>query len=356
MPKRDANAIVMEEGSDGLRNWLDRAPALHWEDLNEDHGFEPDVEEPASLELDTICAREFARLELPPRATILEPILPERGLAMLFAGRGIGKTHVALGIAYAVSIGGEFLRWRAGEPHNVLYVDGEMPQQALQERLLAIMANADRRPRADALRFLCMDRQPLGLSLNLADPKHQELVNFQLGDAKFLVLDNLSTLVNGGPENDAESWISMQAWLLQLRRQGVTVLVVHHAGRGGNARGTSKREDVLDTVIQLKHPDDYEPDDGARFEVHLTKARGVFGDEALGFEARLETDENGGAIWVCADLDGAEQEDLDRVLELSESGMSIREIASEISQSKSKVQRMLKKVKRRKKEPSAASA
>ena len=64
--------------------------------------------------------------------------------------------------------------------------------------------------------------------------------------------------------------------------------MVHHARRGGNARGTSKREDVLDTVIQLKHPDDYDPEDGARFEVHLTKARGISGDEALPFEAKLE--------------------------------------------------------------------
>ncbi len=36
-------------------------------------------------------------------------------------------------------------------------------------------------------------------------------------------------------------------------------------------RGTSRREDVLDTVIQLKRPKDYEPEDGGRFEVHFTK-------------------------------------------------------------------------------------
>jgi putative DNA primase/helicase len=59
-----------------------------------------------------------------------------------------------------------------------------------------------------------------------------------------LGIESAATLVNGGAENDAESWISMQAWQLQLRRRGVTALVVHHAGRGGNARGTSKREAV----------------------------------------------------------------------------------------------------------------
>ena len=40
----------------------------------------------------------------------------------------------------------------------------------------------------------------------------------------------------------------MQQWLLRLRRRGVSVLVVHHAGKNGDQRGISKREDLLDTA------------------------------------------------------------------------------------------------------------
>ena len=293
------------------------------------------------LKLDTICVREFARLKLPPRKMVLDPILPEGGLAMLFAGRGIGKTHVALGIAHAVSCGGEFLRWRAETPRNVLYVDGEMPQQAIQERLVAAMEGG-RRPQDGPLRLLCMDRQPLGTSINLAEPKHQRLIDSHLTDVDLLVLDNLSTLVNGGPENEAESWIPVQKWLLDLRRRGITVLIVHHASRGGNARGSSKREDVLDTVIQLKHPVGYDPADGARFEVHLTKARGIFGEDAMAFEARLEV-ENGAAKWVCSDVTDDDEGDRQRVQALRDQGKSQREIARETGMSKSAVNRKLKK-------------
>ena len=85
----------------------------------------------------------------------------------------------------------------------------------------------------------------------------------------------------------------MQSWLLRLRRQGVSVLLIEHEGRSGNPRGTSKREDVLDTLINLKHPDDYQVEDGARFEVHLGKARGVFGEAAKPFEAKLEVRDGG---------------------------------------------------------------
>jgi putative DNA primase/helicase len=301
---------------------------------------------------DTICVNDFAKLELPPRTMVLDPILPTGGLGMVFAGRGIGKTHVALGIAWAVSTGGKFLRWHAPVPRDVLYVDGEMPQQALQDRLKGIRATDNFRPDDGAFRLLCMDRQELGMSINLADPKQQKIIDMQLENTSFMVLDNLSTLMNGGPENDAESWDAMQAWLLQLRRRGMTVLVVHHAGRNGNARGTSKREDVLDTIIQLKHPTDYNSTDGARFEVHLTKARGVFGDGAEAFVARMETDEQGAVTWVCSDLEGGDEEEREAVLKLSEAGKSVREIGKELNMSKSSVGRLLQKAKRLKEEQS----
>jgi hypothetical protein len=133
-----------------------------------------------------------------------------------------------------------------------------MPQELLQERAKAMIApSACEPPHPDFFRLLSMDRQELGVSLNLALPEHQAAVEAHLGNVDLLILDNISTLVNSGRENDAESWNEMQAWLLRLRRMGKTGLLIHHSGRGGNARGTSKREDVLDTVIQLKHPKDY---------------------------------------------------------------------------------------------------
>src|SRR3712207_8616616 len=42
------------------------------------------------------------------------------------------------------------------------------------------------------------------------------------------------------------------------------VLFIHHQGKGGTQRGTSRKEDVLDTVIALRRPDDYSPAEGAR--------------------------------------------------------------------------------------------
>ena len=68
---------------------------------------------------------------------------------------------------------------------------------------------------------------------------------------------------------------------------GKSVLLIHHAGKGGQQRGTSRREDVLDTVINLKRPTDYKTEEGVRIEFHFEKCRSLLGDKVKAFEARL---------------------------------------------------------------------
>src|SRR6202035_2222966 len=104
-------------------------------------------------------------------------------------------------------------------------------------------------------------------------------------------------------------------------RRNISVLIVHHAGKGGQQRGTSRREDVLDTVISLRHPADYSPTEGAKFEVHYEKLRGVYGEDAKPFEAKLETREDV-AVWSVRELDDANRA---RVEALLDDGHSLRE-------------------------------
>jgi AAA domain len=52
-------------------------------------------------------------LDIPERQMILDPVIPEKGLAMLYAGRGTGKTFVACGMSHAAATGTKFLKWQA---------------------------------------------------------------------------------------------------------------------------------------------------------------------------------------------------------------------------------------------------
>jgi RecA-family ATPase len=278
---------------------------------------------------------EFLTVTLPPRETLLAPWLPRRGLAMIHAPRGIGKTHVALGTAWAVAAGGGFLRWTTpGGAFRVVVFDGEMPGILLQERLKRVVdASGLEPPLPEYLRIAAADVRRDGLP-DLADPTSHQFYADVIGDADLVVIDNLSTICRGLKENEADSWAPVQSWCLAQRRQNKSVLLIHHDGKNGGQRGTSRKEDVLDTVIGMRKPPDYQADQGARFEIHFEKARGFYGPEAEPFEARLI-----GEQWQESAIKSGD--DLDTLNALRQQGLSIRDIAERTGLSKSTVQRKL---------------
>lgn len=289
--------------------------------------------------LHVVNMAELLEMDLPERGHILYPVIPEQGLVMLYAPRGLGKTWAALTIAYAVASGqAVFGGWKAPEPRRVLYLDGEMPARTMKERVASIAAGYDGEPPdADYLRILTPDLQPDYMP-NIATPEGQADLAPFLADVDLVVVDNIATLGRHGRENESEGWLPVQEWLLRLRRMGKAVLLIHHAGKGGNQRGTSAREDILDTVIAMKRPEDYQAEEGARFEVHLEKARGMCGAEAKPFEATLRMD-NGVAVWTTRQIEDAENA---RIVSLHREGLKPKEIATEMGKHLSTIYRRMK--------------
>lgn len=285
------------------------------------------------------CA-DLLMMDLPERGYVLNPIIPEQGLVMLYAARGLGRTWAALSMAYAVASGQSlFGKWTAPEARRVLYIDGEMPASILKERLASIAQGFDEEADPDFLRILTPDLQH-GYMPNLSTPEGQADVAPHLEGTALVVLDNLATLTRHGRENEAESWAPVQAWILEQRRSGRSVLLVHHAGKGGNQRGTSAREDVLDVVIALRRPDDYSPAEGARFCVHLEKSRGFSGPEAEPFEVHLHI-EDGTATWAASAYEDAE---LVRIKELIAEGKKPEAIIKEMGISRATYFRRQKEI------------
>ena len=284
--------------------------------------------------------REFVTMNIPPRDLLLSPWLESASLAMIYAQRGVGKTHVAMHIAHALATGGDFLKWKAEKAVPVLYLDGEMPAPSMQERWKALIAATGKEPEPGMLRLASRDLQPLAEIPNLATAEGQAEINRRLGNARVLILDNLSSLMYGVKENEAEGWEGVGQWAIKQRALGLTVIFVHHAGKTGGQRGSSKREDLLDVVIKLDRPSDYRPEQGARFSVHFEKARSLCGAAVAPFEAHMDPEATGEARWT---VKGAE--DNDRLLELREQGLSMEAIASELGVNKSTVLRRLLKLK-----------
>lgn len=281
---------------------------------------------------------EFLSREIPPRDYLLEPVIPCQGIAMIHGPRGLGKTHVSLGIAYAIASGGTFLKWAAPRPMGVLFVDGEMPARTLQERLGNIINSSDAEATAP-LKLVTPDLNIERGMPNLSETVGQAAIDELVDDTiKVIIVDNLSCLARSGVENDAESWLPIQSWALRHRAAGRSVVFIHHSSKNGAQRGTSRREDVLDTVIGLRKPADYVAEQGACFEVHYEKARGFYGDMAKSFSAKLTADEAGKQTWVMRDLEDDRES---KIAQMHADGMKPNDIATELGINRSTVYRRL---------------
>lgn len=281
----------------------------------------------------------LARMQFKQREVFLAPWLHSQDLCMVFAPRGVGKTHFNLGVSYALATGGSFAKWTAPKARKVLYLDGELPGIVMQSRLL--MHCPAKEPAEGFLRIFTPDLLPEGRGLpDLSTYAGQEEVEAMIEpDTEVVVVDNLSCWARTGRENEAESWLPVADWILSLRRRGIAVILTHHAGKGGQQRGTSKREDLLDVVLSLSRPTDYEPSQGAVFVAEFTKARNLAGDDAESIELRLVgTDDQ--AAWTWRTVESSTYE---RVLALAKEDMKPGEIAAELEINKSTVSRHLRK-------------
>lgn len=292
--------------------------------------------------LRALDVHDLARVPFKVRETILAPWLHSQDLCMVFASRGIGKTHFGIAIAYAVAAGGKFLRWHAPKPAKVLYLDGELPGGVMQRRLL--MHCPDAEPAPGFLRVFTPDLPEMdGRALpDLSTYEGQDEIDAMIEpDTALVIVDNLSAWARTGRENDAESWHPVAEWILGLRRRGIAVILVHHAGKGGQQRGTSKKEDLLDVVIGLSRPKDYDPQQGAVFVAEFTKARNLTGEDAESLEVTLAGDDQR-ASWTWRTVEASTS---DRVVALANEGLTPGEIATELEINKSTVSRHLRRAK-----------
>ena len=285
---------------------------------------------------------ELMALDIPNRPRHLA-WLPAGGLVMVFGKRGVGKSFFVASLAASLTTGTAFLRWGVDAPVGVLLVDGEMALSQLRDRIRDLVPIEPKAPLEICSHELVYNKTEM--DLNLGDAEWQEAVNGFLADhedIKVVVIDNLSCLLPTVPEDKRDDWAErVLPFLVGLRRRGVTVIMVHHAGKGGDQRGTSSREDSLDTIIKLEAFSDSDATTGAQFLVKFTKNRGVYGEEVADIEAQLGTGPDGSPLWSWKSIDESNE---GRVLALVRDGVTQgSEIADELGLSKGAVS----KIKRR---------
>lgn len=209
---------------------------------------------------------------------LVEPLAPRGRQVAMYSPAGSGKSDLALYVAACLATGRRVLDQPAGEPINVLYLDLEMTEDDVHERLEDMGFGPD----DDLSRlhyYLLLDLPPLDTAAGGADLR---ALAAEL-DADLVVIDTTAEVIEG-PENDADT---LQAYTRHtgrpLKADGRTVWRLDHAGKDldRGQRGTSAKNDDVDVVWELRRRD------GSQAQLRATKRRVSWVPEAVDL-VRLE--------------------------------------------------------------------
>jgi hypothetical protein len=299
-----------------------------------------------AISMSVVGSSELKNIDIPKRPPLVGDWWKEGDLGYICAQRGAGKTHLAMMFARAIAgptpnVG----PWDCPGNVQVLYIDGEMPFDDIRSRDKAYLNTHD------SSSVLYMNHEVVfqrsGREMNIAKPDFQSSILEFCKERKVRVIffDNLSSLASGMDENGANDWEHVKPWLLRFRRAGISVVIVHHAGRSGKMRGTSKREDDTFWIIELEDEKD-EATKGAKFRMRFSKNRNDKGESrsiSWHFQPTTDRDNDAACFPVYTILDPE-----DDFLELVKNGVNrCKDIADSMGWKAPRVSKLANKLKER---------
>ena len=298
----------------------------------------PAIDWPSVFAQSMQAGHTFTNQSIPSRPALLGSFLRAGDCGFVFAPRGVGKTWISLLMAGAIARGESLGEWEAGDagPQRVCYIDGEVNLPDAIERAALVDL-------PDSVHWLHHEQvgDACGRGINLVSPAQQSALTATLKERgiNVVILDNLSCLFRGMAENEADAWELVLEWLLELRREGITVIVVAHSGRNGEMRGTSRREDAAHWILKLE--DASETDSrGARFKSRFTKNRNARDASASCPPLIWSLATDGGNLSVNCERSN----DVDALVEMVKAGLSTAgELAKEFNVSAGTISKWAKR-------------
>lgn len=172
----------------------------------------------------------------------------------LYAGAKTGKSFVALDAIAASCIPGHTAWTMADERITVIYLDYEMTEADVRERLVGFGYG----PEDDYSQFHYVRAMAFGSDLDTHEGGAELLAYAQAREADLVVVDTMSRAVRGD-ENDADTVRHFyQATGGLLKGHGIALLRLDHAGKSSDKgqRGSSGKNDDVDVVWRLERKDE----------------------------------------------------------------------------------------------------
>jgi len=186
---------------------------------------------------------------------IAKPLIARARQTALFAGAKTGKSWLTLNVVAALATGKPILGHPPVAHVHVLYLDYEMVEADLYERLEQFGYTEE-----DDLSHLHYALIPSLPPLNTAEGASAIMRLCELTKAEVVVIDTTGRAIEG-EENSADSYREFARTTgLALKRAGIACVRTDHAGKDGGKkhgqRGSSAKNDDVDIVYRLDKKDD----------------------------------------------------------------------------------------------------
>ena len=223
----------------------------------------------------------------PPSECFLGDLVSSKSRIFLAGYTGLGKTMLGMAMAVGMATGKGFLNWRSSRPARVLYLDGEMPGNLLQERI----SDAVRRSHcngpptnlfaysADFAETVAKVYPGLGVIAPLNTEEGQTFLYTligSLGGVDVIIFDNVMSLVVGD-QKDEVPWSETLPLVQQLTMQNIAQVWLDHTGHNATQQyGSSTKAWRMDALGIMTRLSDPQPSDEMAFKLsfeHPGKAR-----------------------------------------------------------------------------------
>jgi DNA replication protein DnaC len=209
-----------------------------------------------------LTAEQIRQRNIEKPLLLMRPWLRAGQTTIVYGNYGSGKSLLTISIAYVLGLR-DFDRnecdigeWQVENSTGTLYIDGELGEQEMEERIKQFEWLGRQQHR---LRILSIPEYQLKTedSFYLSNRINQLKIIEWLKDNsnyKLLVLDSASTLFGLVEENDNSEWSNkINPFLRDLRALGVACLLLHHAGKDNKRglRGASAMGAMAHNIFRL---------------------------------------------------------------------------------------------------------
>jgi hypothetical protein len=201
-----------------------------------------------SLDKAILPLADWLARDLPPVDPLLGHWLTTTSRVLLPAPTGLGKSMFAIALGMRVAAGFPFLRWEERRQCNVLYIDGEMSNRLLKQRL----ADEAQRLGIVPAGFHALSHEDVENFAPLNTPEGQNLIEAaiaKIGKVELIIFDNIMSLIAGDMKEE-EGWRQTIPFQHALTKRKIGQLWLHHTGHDETrSYGTKTREWQMDTVL-----------------------------------------------------------------------------------------------------------